>query len=325
MMDSANCGGANTIDDIEISVVVPAFNEADSIPELIVRLKDVLARYETYEIIIVDDGSLDNSCEILEREAARDPRLRYVFLARNFGHQAALRAGFSFARGKCLISLDADLQQQPEIIHEMVDKWRSGYDVVITLRRDVATNSLFKAATSRAFYWFINKISDVKIDPGSADFRLTDRKIIDQINNLSETNLFFRGVIPWLGFKTFRIEYTPDVRRHGTSKYNLRKMISLSLVGIVSGSIKPLRFSIFLSAIVALFAALDVVYAIVVHFAFNTSIAGWTSVVVAVCIIGSLQLLVLGVIGEYVGRIFQEARKRPAYVVERTNCVRIQS
>ncbi len=305
---------------IEISVVVPVLNEAENLPLLLPRLRAELAELGTYEIIIVDDGSTDSTLAGLKAAAQLDSHVRYVSLSKNFGHQAALRAGLEFTRGQCAISMDGDLQHPVELLRQMVERWRGGDEIVTTIRNDAVRLSFLKHLTSRAFYGVLNWLSDVKIDPGSADFRLLDRKVIDVINSFTEADFFLRGIVPWLGFKSSAIDYTPNARTRGKTKYSWRRMTSLALAGIVSSSIRPLRLATAFAAIIAGAAVLYSCYALVAFLKFGWVVPGWTSVILAVSLIGSLQLLVLGVIGEYLGRTLREVRKRPKFIVRQTNC-----
>ena len=298
----------------EISIVVPAFNEAENLPKLVTLLCSHLQPLGTFEIIIVDDGSRDRTIAVLREAAKNDPAVQYLRLSRNFGHQAALRAGLAYARGQAVISMDADLQHPVELVGRMIEQWRMGNAVVTTTRQDPKNLSLFKRATSRAYYKLLNWLSDTKLEPGSADFRLLDRTVVDTINSLPEADLFFRTLIPWLGFQSANIEYVANERLHGTSKYTLRKMTSLAISGIIAHSVMPLRFAMLLAAIVAGLTFAFVVYALFVVFA-GGAVPGWASVVVCVNLIGALQFIVLGVIGEYIGRILRETRQRPSYIV----------
>jgi polyisoprenyl-phosphate glycosyltransferase len=304
-----------------ISIVIPCHNEAENLPVLIDQLLTCLSSEGTLEIICVDDGSRDNTFAVMFEASQRLDQVKYVCLSRNFGHQAALRAGLAYSNGDCVISMDADLQHPVRLVPDMIAKWRAGYEVVQAIRLDQKDLPPFKRMTSKVFYSIINTMSDVKIDPGSADFRLLDRKVVEVINSLSEADFFLRGIIPWVGFKSCKIDYVPDQRKFGTTKYSLRRMISFAISGVVSNSIQPLRLAAILAAVISGFAALYIVYAVVVYFAYGKVVPGWASVVVVTSFIGGLELLVLGVIGEYIGRILKEARKRPGFVVSATNVV----
>jgi polyisoprenyl-phosphate glycosyltransferase len=303
---------------MKISVVIPAHNEEGNLPVLLDQIRSALPA-GLHEIIVVDDGSTDATLDVIKAASRSDQRVKYIGLSRNFGHQTALRAGLRGARGDCVITMDADLQHPPRLLPEMTAKWQEGFKIVVTVRRDVENVSGFKRLTSALFYRLMNSVSDVSIDPGSADFRLLDRKVVDVINELSEHDFFLRGVIPWVGFSVTKIEYTPDQRLHGSTKYSLRKMISFALTGVVANSIQPLRLATIFALFIAGLSALYAVYALTIFFTLGRVVPGWTSVALIVSIIGSLQLLVLGVLGEYVGRILRETRKRPGYVISQSN------
>ena len=298
----------------KISVVVPAFNEAENLPSLVKQLRLVLDEYDDFEILIVDDGSQDRSLEILRAFAADDRRIQYLSLSRNFGHQSALKAGLDWADGDCVVSLDADLQHPPELIAKMVQRWREGYEIVNMVRCDDET-PFFKRVTSSLFYRFVSAISDFEIRPGTADFRLLDRKVVDALNGLGERTVFLRGSIPWLGFRPCEIAYTPDKRAHGVPKYNLGRMALLALDGISSSSIRPLRLSTILGIGMSALAAIYGSYALIMKLAVGSTISGWASLLIGVMLLGGVQLVMLGIIGEYLGKVLLEVKGRPPYIV----------
>ncbi|WP_136615765.1 glycosyltransferase family 2 protein [Bradyrhizobium sacchari] len=302
-----------------VSIVIPAHNEAENLPILLRELCATITPLARLQIVCVDDGSTDGTFAVLLDAAKQDHRIKYIRLSRNFGHQAALRAGLFYSTGDCVVSMDADLQHPVRLVPDMIKKWQEGYEVVLTKRKQSDDLPIFKRFTSDLFYLVINGLSDVYIDPGSADFRLLDRKVVDVVKSLSETDFFLRGIIPWVGFKSCNIEYMPDRRRFGDTKYSLRKMISFAISGVVSNSIRPLRIATLLSAMISGLAALYMLYAVHIYFVYGQVVPGWASVVVVVCFIGGLQLLVMGVVGEYIGRILRESRKRPGFVVSATN------
>jgi polyisoprenyl-phosphate glycosyltransferase len=303
---------------MKISVVIPAHNEEANLPILLDQIRSALPE-GLHEIIVVDDGSTDDTLGVVKAASEADRRIKYIGLSRNFGHQTALRAGLKGASGDCVITMDADLQHPPRLLSEMVTKWQEGFKIVLTVRKDVENVSHFKRLTAALFYWLMNSVSDVSIDPGSADFRLLDRKVVDVINDLSEHDFFLRGIVPWVGFPVAKICYTPDRRLHGSTKYSLRKMISFALTGVVANSIQPLRLATIFALFIAGLSALYAVYAFLVFLTVGRVVPGWTSVALIVSLIGALQLLVLGVLGEYVGRILRETRKRPGYVISQSN------
>src|SRR5262245_36350273 len=303
--------------DIEVSVVAPSYNEAANLPHLLSRLTECLTDCPSFEIIVVDDGSSDGTEGVMHNLIASDKatRIHYVRLSRNFGHQAALRAGLSYARGAAVITMDADLQHPPEIVPKLIVSWREGYDIVTTTRIDGFRLSPFKRLTSRAYYSLLNWLGDITVNPGMADFRLLDRRVVDIITDMPESDLFLRGMIPWLGFRTTNINFDVADRLHGKTKYTLRKMTSLAATGIVAQSMLPLRMSVLLAGLVATLTLMYVGYALWHFFVNGDAIPGWASVIVCVNLIGALQLIVLGVIGEYLGRVLRETRRRPVFVV----------
>ncbi len=302
------------MDEAKISIVVPAYNEAGNLGALRARLEAVLRDRERYEILFVDDGSQDGTLALLRDFAAEDTRIRFLSLSRNFGHQNALKAGLDNATGDCVITLDADLQHPPEIIPEMIERWKAGFEVVNTVRSDAGT-PLFKRFTSRLFYRFLNFISDIEIRPGAADFRLLDRKVVLELVALGDRTLFLRGAVPWLGFRQCEIDYTPDKRASGEPKYNLRRMALLAIDGITSSSIRPLRLSTFVGAAMSGLATLYAGYALMTKLILGTAISGWASLLVGMMLLGGVQLLMLGIIGEYLGKVLLEVKGRPSYVV----------
>lgn len=304
------------INNFKISIVVPVYNEEGNIEKLINKLVDVLNAYQDYEIIFIDDGSVDNTLEIIKNEKAKNYKINYLSFSRNFGHQNALRAGLDYSTGDCVISMDGDMQHPPEIIPQLIEKWLDGYEIVYTIRRDNIKTSFFKKITSNYFYKFINKISDIKIEKGAADFRLLDKSVVEVVKSIKENDLFMRGMISWLGFKQFAIEYTPEERYWGKTKYTLKKMIRFAVSGITSFSLKPLRVSTTLGYIIAGFSFLYGIYAIIVRLFTSYTISGWASVLVAVLFIGGIQLIMIGILGEYIGRLFIESKKRPNYIIK---------
>jgi dolichol-phosphate mannosyltransferase len=302
----------------ELSVVLPAFNESQNLPQIVAHLYEVLAEIAEFEVIVVDDGSEDDTLAVARNLSREDTRVRYLSLSRNFGHQQALRAGIAASRGRCVITMDADFQHPPSLLPDMLRLWRGGNDVVRTVRADGAGESWLKRWSARAFYRLLNAISDYQIEPGSADFCLMDRRVVDVICAMPEREVFLRGLLSWVGFRSATLRYVPDLRRHGASKYGFRRMVSLAGAGIVSSSIQPLRAALLLAAVVAALAAVYMLYAIGVYVLDNTVVPGWTSVVIVVAFLGALQLLILGIIGEYIGRVLRETRGRPGYVVAET-------
>jgi glycosyltransferase involved in cell wall biosynthesis len=301
-----------------ISIVIPSFNEDGNVGIIASTLKESVEGHNL-EIIFVDDGSKDNTLAELMKLAKQDPAIRYISFSRNFGHQSALKAGIDKAKGDCIISLDADMQHPPTLIPEMIRLWKDGFEIVNTIRKETKETGFFKKLTSRLFYFIINKLSDVQIKPGSADFRLIDRKVADELKKLKETNLFFRGLIPWMGFRQIDIDYTPNERFSGTSKYSLKKMIKFASTGITSFSTRPLKIAIYIGFVISLFTFLYSCYVLTIFFFTNKAISGWTSLILSILFIGGLQISLLGIIGEYLGKLFMENKQRPTYIISQTN------
>ncbi len=302
----------------DFSIVLPAHNEAANIAPMAATLKAVMAKLGSAEIIFVDDGSSDGTLAVL-RAAAADPAIRYVSFTRNFGHQEALRAGLRHARGRAVIVMDADFEHPPQLIPDLVAAWRAGAKVVVTQRIDDATQvSAMKRLTSKLYYRLLDAIGDVRIAPGSADYMLLDRVVVDLIVGLEGHDIFLRGLVRWLGFPLTTVPFARGKRRGGDSKFTLRRMVELAITGIAAHSVRPLRIAVWLSLGFAALGLLLVVYSIVSFLFIRHTVAGWSSIMAAIAILGAAQLLVLGIIGEYVGRILRETRKRPSYIVAET-------
>jgi len=303
-----------------VSIIVPAFNEEENLTEAVAQISRHLAALQgtySFELIFVNDGSSDKTLSLLRQLHQQQPDLvHYISFSRNFGHMNALRCGYDHARGQAVICMDADLQHPPEYIPIFLEKWVEGYEIVFTIRQDDEKTGWFKRLSSKYFYGLMNRFSDVYIEPGAADFRLLDRKVVDLIRESRETDLFIRGFIPWVGFRQFIIPYVPEKRFAGQSKYTLKKMLRLALNGITAFSVRPLRIATFLGVIISGLAFLYALYAIYAHFVLKETVQGWTSVLLSVLIMGGLQLLTLGIIGEYLGRLFIQAKGRPSYIVQ---------
>ena len=303
-----------------ICVIIPCYNERENLQYINQRLQEIfktefIGKYN-FRILFVNDGSHDNTLEEIKGLRKRYINVDYISFSRNFGHQQAIKAGIDHANADAVIKMDADLQQPPELIPEFLKLWEQGYDVVNSRNCDSKNQTFLKNITSKTFYKILNLLSYVKIESGIADFRLIDKKVINQLRQFNEPNLFIRGVIPWLGFRQFTIDYTPDERKFGTTKYTVKKMFSLAISGITSFSIKPLRISIFFGLLLSVAAITYMIYALYIGLFTEKAIAGWTSVIVSVLFIGGLQLLMLGIIGEYLGKLFLENKKRPNYIVD---------
>lgn len=306
----------------KISVVIPMYYEEQVAEECYERVSKVLYdlrdNYD-YEILFINDGSKDNTLSILENIAKEDSKIKVISFSRNFGHQAAVTAGLKFVTGDCVVIIDADLQDPPELIPDMVKEWEKGYDVIYGKRKKRDGESAFKLFTAKAFYQTLNKLSDIEIPKDTGDFRLADRKVIDVINSLPEHNKFLRGLFSWTGFKQEPLEYERKERFAGTTKYPLKKMLKLAADGILSFSIKPLKLVGGLGILSVVISIIILIYAIL-SFAlkWNNITPGWTSIMCTLTFMGGIILISLWMMGEYIGRIYDEVRGRPQYVIEKT-------
>ena len=246
----------------------------------------------------------------------KNNKINYISFSRNFGHQNALRAGLKYSTGDCIISLDGDLQHPPELIPELISKWKEGYDIVYTIRSDSGKVPFIKKIVSRLFYKLMNVVTDINFEQGEADFRLLDRYAVTELNNLNENAIFLRGMIKWLGFRQIGIKYSPDQRIWGKTKYSRKKMFGLALSGLTGFSTKPLRVSTVLGVSVAFLSLVYGIYALYIKLFTEKSIEGWTSVFFMVTFIGGIQLIMIGILGEYIGKIFIESKKRPHFVIK---------
>lgn len=303
-----------------ICVIIPCYNEKENLLYLNQKLQEIfktsLCIKYSFRILFVNDGSTDETLEEIKELCKKNSNIDFISFSRNFGHQQAIKAGIDHAGADAVIIMDADLQHPPELIPEFIKFWEQGFDVINSRNSYIKNQSLFKKITSKSFYTLINLLSHVKIESGSADFRLIDKKVLKHLQNLNEQNLFIRGVIPWIGFRQYTIEYSPDERKFGQTKYTLQKMFSLAVAGITSFSIKPLRISIFFGLVLSVLAIVYMIYALYIGLFTEKAIEGWTSVIVSVLFIGGLQLLMLGIIGEYLGKLFLENKKRPTYIID---------
>ncbi|HTP01387.1 MAG TPA: glycosyltransferase family 2 protein [Anaerolineales bacterium] len=301
---------------ITYSIIAPIYNEHESLRELYCRVSEVMdANDEPWELILVDDGSTDGSTEIIMQLAQDDYRVRPVIFARNFGHQIAITAGWDFARGQAVIIIDADLQDPPEMILELAKKWKEGYEVVYAVRAEREGESWFKKVTASFFYRLIYRITDVKIPVDTGDFRLMDRKVVDVLKQMPERHRFPRGMSAWVGFRQVGVPYKRAARYGGVTKYPFQKMVKLALNAITSFSYFPLQVATFFgfaSAGVAILAIPIVVY---LRMAGIPQFTGQATTLIAVLFLGGVQLISLGILGEYIGRLYDEAKGRPLYIV----------
>lgn len=308
----------------KISFVIPVFNEAANIGVLLNELNEALreVRYPV-EFIFVDDGSRDGSLGVIKTLADADPRIYFIELSRNFGHQYALKAGLDLCSGDCVITMDCDLQHPPEVVKRLIAKWEEGYDVVYTRRQDDKNLPWIKRRTSALFYDLLNTISDIELERGTADFRLMNRNVLDAFAHLNESDLFIRGLVKWAGFKQTAIDYEPNPRYTGRSKYNLKKMISFGLKGITSFSVRPLQMIASLGMLLFFISMVLAPYAII-SYLMGKAVSGWTSLMISVIFFGSLQLLMTGVVGLYISKLVIQSKHRPLYFIRDTNYVGVR-
>ena len=304
----------------KIAIVIPSFNEEGNINEMVNALHQVCQKLPySFDFIFVDDGSSDGSLQKLKELSLANANVFYIELSRNFGHQNALKAGVDSAISDAVITMDGDMQHPPELIPLLIKKWEEGYDVVYTRRAEDKSLSYFKKKTSRSFYKMMNYLSDVNFEQGTADFRLMDKKVAEVFSDFSENELFIRGLVNWLGFKQFAIDYKPAERFSGKSKYTVKKMMQFALQGITSFSTRPLHLAIFLGFGLTLFAFIFYSIYVLYSIYFGHVISGWTSVIATIVFFGGLNLIVLGIIGMYIGKLFMQSKQRPNYLIRSTN------
>ncbi len=302
-----------------ISIIIPVYNEEKAVSILIDQIVRVLSPRTDFEIIIVDDGSSDSTLGVVKGLSLKHDNVVYISFSRNFGHQNALRAGLDFSKGEAIISMDGDLQHPPELLPQMIEKWEQGFDVVTTTRRNTAENSRFKRWSSFLYYRLINKIGDVELQQGAADFRLLDRKVVTSLKLFEEKSIFYRGLVAWVGFKQCQIGYDPNSRVFGSSKYSLRRMTRLAVDGLTSFSVMPLRLATLSGILISLLSFLYAIYALLIKIFTENAAPGWSSIMAGIYFLGGIQLIFLGLHGEYIGKIFMEVKRRPNYIVSETN------
>lgn len=300
-----------------VSIVIPCLNEEGNLAPLCENLVSELKHYHDYEIIFVDDGSTDGTLN--ELKSIQSEKVHYLSFSRNFGHQFALKAGFDHANGDLVIMMDADSEHPPFIIHKLIERWIEGFDIVSTRRKENKNLSFFKRVTSKLYYRTFRFLSDVELSEGSSDFRLIDRKVVEVVKTFDENNIFWRGIFYWLGFRQASISYDQAIRQRGVSKYNFRRMFVLALDGITAFSSKPLHISMIVGSLFAFLAFAYGIYAIYLHVFTSQTVSGWTSTLAGIMFMGGLQLIILGIIGTYLGRLYFESKRRPKYIVSETS------
>jgi glycosyltransferase involved in cell wall biosynthesis len=302
-----------------LSVIGPLFNELENLPELHRRVAAVMKLLRVdWELLLVDDGSTDGSAEAIRSLARSDPHVRPIIFARNFGHQIAVTAGLDYCRGQAAVIIDADLQDPPELIPELVAKWREGYEVVYAVRSEREGETWFKRVTASAFYRLIGRITDVKIPLDVGDFRLLDRQVIDVLNSMRERHRFLRGMGAWVGFRQTGVEYKRAARKAGVTKYPFRKMLRLALNAVTGFSYLPLQLATYLGFISAGLSVIAIPVVIITRLVGHQAFFGQASTLIAVLFLGGVQLISLGILGEYIGRLYDEAKGRPLYVARET-------
>ncbi|AKV67651.1 MULTISPECIES: glycosyltransferase family 2 protein [Microcystis] len=299
------------------SLIIPIYNEEETIPELYRRVSDVMDSLDdSVELILINDGSRDRSLNLMRELQERDARVCYISFARNFGHQAAVTAGLNFARGQVIVVLDADLQDPPELIPKMIESWQAGYHVVYAQRTKRKKESWFKRLTAYVFYRLLRQLADVDIPADTGDFCLMDRQVVEVLNSMPERNRYIRGLRAWIGFRQTAVKFERDPRFAGEVKYTFKKSLALAINSLVSFSKIPLRISTYLglfSALIALFMALLVLYWRLQQP--DSPVTGLATILIAVFFLGSVQLISIGILGEYIGRIYEEVKGRPAYTI----------
>ncbi len=301
-----------------LSVIVPVFNESGNISSLLARLQPIVQKYP-HEIIFVNDGSTDGTVREIKHECESNTAIKLISFTRNFGHQSALSAGYRHASGDCVVTIDADLQDPPELIDQMIDAWEKGFEIVYAHRRTRANDSIFKKTTAWLFYWLINQVSEVKIPTDVGDFRLLDKSVVHYLNNLPEYARFLRGLVAWSGYKMTYVDFDRSKRHSGKTHYPVRKMLSFAVTGITAFSTRPLRVVIYFGFLTASAGLLGMAYAFLRRFLPHQYwVTGWTAIFVSITFFAGVQIFILGVIGEYIGRIFTQVQGRPLYLIKET-------
>ncbi|MDR2570736.1 MAG: glycosyltransferase family 2 protein [Oscillospiraceae bacterium] len=298
------------------SVVIPVFNEQEVIAEAYKRLTDVMVSMgEAYELVFVNDGSNDRTGQMIAELCANDASVRLINFTRNFGHMSAITAGMEYARGQAIFIIDADMQDPPEIFPQMAAKWKEGYHVAYGKRIKRKGESVFKRMSAKFFYKFIRRMTSVDMPPDTGEFRLIDRKVCDAVNKLPEKSRYIRGLVSWVGFKQIPVEYVREERFAGVTKYPLRKMVTFAMDAVTSFSYKPLKLATMLGFSISLFSFLYILYVIYQRFFTEQTITGWASTMAAILFTQGIVLMILGLMGEYIGRIYTELQNRPSYIV----------
>jgi dolichol-phosphate mannosyltransferase len=303
----------------KLEIILPAHNEEGNIRPIYDAILQVLrATNYRYTILFVDDGSTDDTLSRIKELANEDSKVKYIELSRNFGHQNAIKAGLDSTNADVVVMMDCDLQHPPSLLNELLNKYEQGYDIVRTIRIENETAGFLKRKASNLFYQFLNQLSDITLEQGSADFRLISGKAIDYLRAFNEYDLFYRGLVKWIGFKQISLAYQPEQRLSGETKYSIKKMISFGLKGFTSFSTKPLYFAAYLGMIFSLLSTLSIPY--IIHaFYTGSQVPGWASVIAAIVFFGGLNLMILGIIGVYLSKLFIQSKSRPHYIIKGSN------
>ena len=303
----------------KLEIILPAHNEEANIRLIYDEIVNALASTNyLYTILFVDDGSTDKTLDQIKELTKLDKKVKYIQFSRNFGHQNAIKAGLDATLADVIVMMDCDLQHPPNLIKELLSHYEQGYDIVRTHRMENESAGFIKRKTSNLFYKFLNQLSDITLEQGSADFRLISGKAIEQLKSFNEFDLFYRGLIKWMGFKQISLEYQPGQRINGQTKYTLKKMVSFGLIGFTSFSTKPLYFAAYLGLIFSSLSTLSIPY--IIHaFYTGTQVPGWASVIAAVVFLGGLNLMILGIIGIYLSKLFNQSKNRPHYMIKESN------
>ena len=303
----------------KLEIILPAHNEEGNIRPIFDAIVQVLSSTNySYSILFVDDGSTDDTLSRIKELASKDTRVKYIELSRNFGHQNAIKAGLDSTQAEVVIMMDCDLQHPPSLLNELLNKYEQGYDIVRTRRIENETAGFIKRKASNLFYQFLNQLSDITLEQGSADFRLISGRAIDYLRAFNEYDLFYRGLVKWIGFKQISLAYQPEKRLSGETKYSYKKMISFGLKGFTSFSTKPLYFAAYLGMIFSLLSTLSIPY--IIHaFYTGSQVPGWASVIAAIVFFGGINLMILGIIGIYLSKLFTQSKSRPHYIIKESN------
>jgi polyisoprenyl-phosphate glycosyltransferase len=299
-----------------LTVVLPCYNESGNLPRLFDRLRGALDPLQiTYELLCIDDGSRDDTYQVLLQERAKDKNIKVLRMARNFGKEIALTCGFHHARGQAVVAMDSDLQHPPEFIATLLDKWREGYQMVYALRQSREGDSWLRKQFTKLFYWTFGKICEIELPPGAGDFRLLDRAVVDAVNMMPERNRFMKGLVTWVGFRQTSLYFQMEQRASGTSQWGFLALLRLALDGMAAFSTLPLRIWSTFGIAISVFALLYLLYLVGRTIILGVDVPGFASLMVAILLLGGIQLISLGVIGEYLGRVFTEVKRRPLYLL----------